>query len=160
MTDVFTSVHHPDGMPAAVAYGRALVGPLGFCTLPVMIAATTAALQEASVWPFLMWGLPVALLVATLWTRFRLGTTPAEIHIRPREAAVRSVHDCLAAAPLDWQRIHQVRKKHTALIVTMGLDAYRLVYADWPDHPALLDALRAARTASTPDRAQRGAAHA
>lgn len=149
MTDVFTSVHHPGDGPPALVYGRALVGPLAFCMLPVMIVATTAALEQMAVWPLLTWGVPAALLVATLWTRFRLGATPAEIRVRPHQLAVRSVHACLTGASPDWQRIHEVRRSATALIVTAGFDTYRLLYTDWPDHVALLDALRAASTADT-----------
>lgn len=148
MTDVFTSVHHPGDAPATLVYGRALVGPLGFCMLPVMIGAATAALQETSVLPFMVWGLPAALFVATVWTRFLLGTTPAEIHVRSHQAAVQSVHDCLRDAPLHWQWLHDARREHAALVVTMGFDTYRLRYDEWPDHAALLDALRAARRAS------------
>ena len=149
MADVFTSVHHPGDTPAALVYGRAIAGPLGFCTVPVMIGAATAALQQQPVFPFLAWGLPAALLIATLWTRFQLGTTPAALHVRSHEAAVQSVHDCLGASDdLDWQWIHEIRQGSEALIVTIGFETYRLPYRDWPDHPALLDALRAARTAS------------
>ncbi len=152
MTDVFASVHHPGDMPAALVYGRALVGPIGFCALPLMVGATAAALQQTNVLPFLTWGFPAALLVASLWTRFRLGAAPAEVRVRPHRIAVRSVHDCVRAAPPEWQRIHQVRQDTSALGVTAGFDTYRFVHADWPDYPALLDALRAARRAAAPER--------
>lgn len=147
MTDVFTSVHHPGDAPAALVYGRALVGPLAFCALPLMIGAAVAALQQARVLPFLTWGLPAALAAATLWTRFHLGAVPAEVRIRPHQLAVRSVRDCLHATPPHWQRIHQVRQRTEGLVVTAGFDTYRFTYGDWPDHAALLDALHAARTA-------------
>lgn len=148
MTEAFRSAHHPGATPAALVYGRALLGPLAFGAVPLMLAATAAALQQTSVLPFLVWGLPAALVLATLWTRFRLGAIPAEVRVRPHQIAVRSVHDCLRATAPHWQRIHGIRHNTTALIVTAGFDTYRFPYADWPDPTALLDALRAARTAA------------
>ncbi len=147
---VFKSIHHPGDTPAALVYGQALVAPLGFFTLPVMIAATAAALQHRPLLPFLAWGLPAALLAATVWTRFRLGATAAEVRVRNHQASVRSVHDCLGAAPDDhWQWIHEIRSGSDALIVTMGFETHRFHYDAWPEHRALLDALRSARAGST-----------
>lgn len=143
---VFESTHHPGNTPAPLVYGQALLAPLAFFTLPVMIAATAAALQQHLLLPYLTWGLPTALVAATLWTRFRLGATPAEVRVRDHQAAVRSVHDCLGAAPDDhWQWIHEIRSGADALIVTMGFETYRFRYDEWPEHRALLDALRSAR---------------
>lgn len=147
---VFESVHHPGDAPAALVYGRALATPLGFCTLPVMIATAAAALQQQPIWPFLAWGLPLALGVAAAWTRFRLGSTPAEVRIRDHQAAVRSVHDCVhghrqGTPALHWQWIHDIRNGPDALIVTMGFETHRFLYAAWPNHRALLGALQSAR---------------
>lgn len=162
---VFESIHHPGDTPAALVYGRALAAPLGFFTVPVMIAATAAALQQHLLLPFLTWGLPAALIAATLWTRFRLGATPAEVRVRDHQAAVRSVHDCLKTASDDhWQWIHEIRSGADALIVTMGFETYRFRYNVWPEHRALLDALRSARKGSSarsqPARSQPASPHA
>lgn len=143
---VFRSAHHPGDAPSALIYGRALVRPLGACMLPVMIGATTAVLEQLAVLPYLTWGAPAALLAAMAWTRFRLGTTVAEIHIRTGQAAVRSVHDCLwTRAALIWNPIHDIRKDADVLHVTIGWETYTLPYEEWPDHQALLDALQSAR---------------
>ncbi|NBB75348.1 MAG: hypothetical protein GVY35_17020 [Bacteroidetes bacterium] len=147
--DVFKSTHHPGDASATLIYGRALMAPLAFFTLPVMIAATAAALQQHRLLPFLTWGLPAALLAATVWTRFRLGATPAEVRVRDHQAAVRSVHDCLGPTPEEhWQWIHDIRRGSDALIVTMGFETHRFRYSTWPDHRALLKALRSARAGS------------
>lgn len=146
---VFRSTHHPGGAPSALIYGHALVRPLGACMIPVMIGITTAVLEQLSILPYLTWGVPAAMLTAIGWTRFRLGTTVAEVHVRTGQAAVRSVHDCLwSHAPLIWDPIHDLRKGSDALYLTVGWETYALPYAEWPDHQALLDELQSARHAT------------
>jgi hypothetical protein len=158
---VFKSIHHPGDTPTALVYGQALVVPLAFCTVPVMIAAAASALQQQPLFPFLTWGLPAALLAAMLWTRFQLGTTPAEVRVREREAAVRSVHDCLhSLRPVHWMWIHDIRAGADALVVTMGFETHRFRYDTWPDHRALLDALQTARTGASSRRSPSTPSHA
>ena len=148
----FKSVHHPDGTPAALVYGRALARPLLACALPVMIGALAVALQGRDALAFVVAGLPAALLVATAWTHFHLRRTPAEIRVRiaphkgPDEAAVRSVADCLGrlAAP-NWRPVLDLRLTKTAIQTSIGRTTYELSHAAWPDHDALLDALQQAR---------------
>lgn len=143
---VFTSRHHPEGAPSALVYGQALIRPLGACMIPVMLGATSAVLQQLPVLPYLTWGTPAALVAAIAWTRFHLGITPAELHIRTGQAAVRSVYDCLwSSSPLIWEEIHDIRQGSDALYLTLGWETHTLHYADWPDHRALLDALQSAR---------------
>ena len=147
---VFHSIHHPEETPSPLVYGRAVLTPLAFCLLPVMIGATAAALQHQLVWPFLAWGVPAALGAAVIWTRYQLGATPAEVCVRDHEAAVRSVHDCLGShrAP-HWEWIHEIRDGADALVVTMGFETYRFVHAAWPRHRDLQDALRDAQSAGS-----------
>lgn len=145
---VFQSIHHPGTTAAPIVYGRALASPLAFCMVPVMIAATAAALQQHPILPMLTWGVPLALGAATTWTRFRMGATPAEVCVRNHEAAIRSVHDCLrnTDAP-HWQWIHEIRAGPDAIIVSMGFETHRFSYSVWPEHRALLGALKAAHDA-------------
>jgi hypothetical protein len=145
---VFRSVHHPGDKPQALVYGRALGAPLIFCFLPVMISATAVALQQQPIAPFLTWGAPAAFGAAVIWTRYQLSATPAEIHVRDHEAAVRSVHDCLdASRSLHWEWIHEIRVGPDALIVTMGFETYRFPHGVWPNSQSLRDALRSAQSA-------------
>lgn len=143
----FTSTRHPQGAPAALVYGRAIAVPLGACMLPVMLGALAAALQSVSLTPFLLWGAPAALLVASLWTRFHLMRTPAEILVRPDAAAVRSIYDCAHRRGTVWKRVFDLRTTRRSLEVAIGRDAYELAHAEWPEHEALLEALREARYA-------------
>jgi hypothetical protein len=146
--DVFRSIHHPGATPAPLVYGRAVLAPLAFCLLPVMIGATAAALQHQLVLPFLTWGVPTAFGAAVVWTRYQLGATSAEVRVRNHEAAVRSVHDCLSGYPAQhWEWIHEIRDGSDALVVTMGFETYRFVHTAWPTHRALRDALRDAQSA-------------
>lgn len=151
MTDiaVFTSAAHPEGQPWALVYAGALIKPLGACMLPVMIVTLVAVLEQQPVLPYLMWGFPGALALASLWTRFRLSRTPAEVHVRAGQAAVRSVHECLQTdPPLIWQRILEIRDGSSALFVTLGLDTYTFRHDEWPQHPELMKALKRARHAN------------
>jgi hypothetical protein len=142
----FRSRHHPAGRPAAVVYGRALVRPLGACLTPIMIAATATALEGGSVFPLAAWGAPAALAVAWLWSRFRLAQAPAALHLRGGQAALQSVLDALHDRPLDWQPLLDVRITGDKTNLALGWDTVTLRRADWPEHDALQDALRAGET--------------
>ena len=147
---VFQSAHHPGDAPASLVYARWLPRPVAACVLPVMIAALALALQGDPVLNLMIWGLPAGLGLATAWARFQLGKTLAEVHVRGEQAAVRSVQECLGQpAPLAWDRIYEIRKTAGELVVTFGWDTHHLPYADWPDHHALTEALRAARHEAT-----------
>jgi len=158
--NVFRSIHHPGDTPAPLVYGRALLAPLVFCFLPVMIAATAAALQHQLIGPFLTWGTPAAFGAAVLWTRYQLSATPAEVHVRDHEAAVRSVQGCLTAnQPLHWEWIHEIRESSDGLIVTMGFETYRFTHATWSDIRSLRDALRSAQSAGSATASHDPASH-
>lgn len=143
----FRSIHHPEGAPAALVYGRALARPLLFCATPVMLGALAAALQGGPVLRFLWIGLPAALLAATAWTHFRLGRTLAEIHVREDAAALRTVAACLwSDAPPAWQPVHDLRVTDSLIQTSIGHQAYELPRAEWPNHEVLLQALKQARS--------------
>lgn len=146
----FKSIHHPGDAPAALVYARWLPRPVAACVVPVMIAAMTLALQGDPVLAVMIWGLPASLGLATVWARFQMSKTLAEVHVRAEQAAVRSVQECLGQpAPLAWDHIFEIRKTAGELVVTVGWDTHYLPYAEWPDHHALTEALRAARRTAT-----------
>ncbi len=157
----FQSNHHPGATPAALVYGRALGVPLSACVIPLMLIALAAVLQEqpAPALGLLVYGLPAALLVATAWTHFHLRRTPAAIRVehpaptdRLGRAVVLSVADCLQDRLLPARLVVDLRRTRTTTQVSIGLDTYELPDAEWPEHDALLGALRAARhPGSLPD---------
>lgn len=143
----FISEDHPQGLPTTLVVGRALAAPLGTCAVPVMLVTLAAALQERELMPFLLWGMPAALLVASLWTRFHLMRTPAEVLVRTDAAAVRSIYDCAQRRGAQWKRVFDLRTTRHSLEVAIGRDAYELAHKQWPEHEALLAALKEARYA-------------
>jgi hypothetical protein len=142
---IFRSVDHPGTTPPAFVYGRALVRPIGVCMLPVMIGALVAALQGYPALSYLLVGFPGAIAVATLWTHYRLRTTLAEVRVRPDAAALRTIRECARDEPPVWQRVLDLRTTRSTLEATIGRGTYTIRTARWPEHDALLEALRHAR---------------
>lgn len=143
--DVFRSVHHPGNDPLPFVYAQALVRPIGFCMLPVMIITTVEMLRTNPVLPYLIWGAPAALIIASVWTRFQLGYTIAEVRVRSGRAALRSVHDYLRGIPPEWKFIHNVRKDSFGVVVSVGWTTHTLRNDSWPEHRALHDSLQQAQ---------------
>ena len=143
----FVSAQHPQGAPAALVYGRALASPLAACVVPIMLLTLAAALQGRFLTLYLYGGLPAALLLAVAWTRLRLARTPAEVRVRSDAAALRTVYDCARGRPPRWKRVFDLRQAPASVEVAIGRDTYELRHTDWPEHEALLAALRRARYA-------------
>lgn len=141
----YRSRWHPEGASWALVYGQALVRPLGACMLPVMIAATTVALQAGVVLPFLTYGFPAALALAMAWAHQRLAARVAVVRVRGAHVALASVTDVLTDAPPTWRPLLDLRANPQALLVTAGYATTTLDRAAWPDADALQDALEAAR---------------
>lgn len=111
-----------------------------------MLGALAAVLQGRAALEFLWIGLPAALLIATLWTHFHLRRTLAEIRVREGAAALRTVAECLwSSSPPAWQPVHDLRTTGTVIQTSIGHQAYELPHAEWPDHEALLSALKQVR---------------
>jgi len=112
------------------------------CTLPLMIGATTSALLGQSVWAYLVWGLPAALLLATIWTHFSMARTLAEVALRPGQAAFRSVYDVLLDRPRAWAPIFNVRTTSWDTELSVGRTTYTLQPKRWPEYDKLQSAAR------------------
>jgi hypothetical protein len=138
----FESIHHPGDVPGPLIYARRLAGPLGACTVPIMIGATVAALQGQSVWAFTVWGLPIALTLASAWTRFTLSATPAELHLRSGQCAVRSVLDVLRDRPSDWHVLYGVEESATEVKLLLGWRTQICRRRAWPRFEELRDVSR------------------
>lgn len=143
----FTSTTHPGDASWQRVYGRAFVRPFTVCILPIMIGALLTVLQGYPALLYLVVGFPLAVLVAAIWTLFRMQATVAEIHVRPGAAAIRSIWDCVHNHALRWVPIFEIRASEYNLTVALGDSTYELDRASWPDAEAVLASLQQARHA-------------
>lgn len=139
---VFKSTNHPGDTPPGIVYTRFLARPLGVCTVPLMIGATTSALLGEPIWAYLVWGLPAAIGLATVWAHFSMARTLAEVAIQPGQAAFRSVYDVLRGNPRDWEPIYNVQSTSWNLELSVGRTTYELKPKQWPNYETLTDAAR------------------
>jgi len=139
VASVFKSVEHPEGRPTAVVYSHRLARPLAACVIPVMIGAAAAVLQGEPAWGYLVWGLPCALVAASLWTQFMMVRTPAEVHLQPGQAAVQSIHDVLYERPLIWHALHYVRTGRGYVELSVGWQTYVCRPRKWRHFNKLCD---------------------
>lgn len=142
MSTTFKSIHHPGDTPWGIVYTRFLARPLAVCTIPLMIGATTSALLDQPVWGYLVWGLPAALALATIWTHFTMARTIAEVGFRSGQAAFRSVYDVLRGQPPEWKPLFNVRTTSWHIEISVGRTTYMLQLEQWPNYDALRDAAR------------------
>lgn len=149
-TYIFTSTAHPGTAAWQRVYAGAVIRPLAVCVLPVMIAGLVAVLQGYPALAYLTIGFPAALSTAVAWTFFRMHATVAEVHVRPGEAAVRTVWECLHARPLRWLPIYELRAGESILTLALGDSTYELDRKAWPEANTLLDALKTARSIGSP----------
>lgn len=154
MTARFESIHHPGDAPGSLIYARRLAGPLGTCTIPVMIGATVAALQGQSVLMYTVWGLPLALATASAWTRFTLSMTPAEIHLRGGQCAVLSVWDVLRSCPPDWNVLYGVEESASELKLLLGWSTRVCRRREWPRFEDLRDESQRMTQPTSPERSR------
>lgn len=104
---------------------------------PLMIGATAAALQGHPVLGYLIWGFPSAIIIASLWTHFRLSSTPAELHLRSGKVATRSIQDVLLDRPVQWHPLHNVRVSTEYTEVSVGWATQVCRRAEWPEYDKL-----------------------
>jgi hypothetical protein len=109
-----------------------------------MIGATAAALQGHPVWAYLVWGLPAALIIASIWTQFALSTTPAEVHLQPGQCAVRSILDVLRDVPPNFHPLYNVRVTPWQTELALGWNTEVCARSDWPEYSELRKAAQQA----------------
>ncbi len=109
-----------------------------------MLGAAAAALQGQPVWGYLIWGLPSALVGATLWTQFRLMRTPVELHLRSGQAAIQSLHEVMHGQSPTWHALHHVRAGRWDVELSVGWRTYSFRPAEWPQYDQLRDAAQKA----------------
>jgi hypothetical protein len=144
----YRSNQHPGQIPRRWAFALALIRPLTMCMLPLMIAALISVLQGFPVLQYLTIGFPLAIVIASLWTIFRMQASVAEIHVRPGSAAVVTVWRAVDAAPvLSWKPIYEIRTHAKEFSFGLGDASYELDRSDRPDADSLIHTLRQARNA-------------
>lgn len=109
-----------------------------------MIGATAAALQGQPIWGYLVWGFPTALVIASLWTHFRLSSTAAELHLRSSQIAIQSVQDVLLDRSPTWHPLHNVRVGPEYTEVSVGWSTQICRRQDWPEYERLRNAAQEA----------------
>lgn len=145
---VFQSIHHPRGMSRVMLYAQWLVRPLAVCMLPIMILTLVEVLQGGDVLPYLYVGFPAAIILASLWTGFRMRSAPAEIVVSGPFAEVRTVLEVLSGtASRPWRIVLEVRKSADHIQLALGESVYDFAVSEWPDSGALLRGLQGARSA-------------
>ncbi len=113
---------------------------------PVMIAGVILVLQEHDPLPFLFWSSPLALLIAAIWTWYRVRSRIVEFVVTRNGAAALSVVESLRATfEPRVQRVFDVRVHEDAVQVTVGRATYMLASAEWPAMEELALALRQAK---------------
>lgn len=141
---VFKSQYHPENLSKGLVYTKSLIKPIGACVAPLMIGATAAALKGQPVWGYLVWGFPSALLLATLWTHFRLSTTPAELYLRAGKVAVRSVQDVMLDRAPSWNPLYNVRVSSGQTEISVGWNTRICRRSEWPQYQQLREAAQKA----------------
>ncbi len=142
MPTVFESVYHPGKSSWGLVYTRFLARPLGVCTVPLMIGATTSALLGEPIWGYLVWGLPSAVALATMWTHFTISRTIAEVALRPGQAAFRSIYEVLRDKSRSWNPVFSVRVTTWHIELSVGRTTHMLKPDDWPDYNRLKEVAR------------------
>lgn len=147
----YRSIHHPGHTSRLLLYGQWLVRPLAMCSLPIMILTLVDVLQGRSILPYLFFGFPAALALASAWTGFRMRSAAAEIAIDGPYAEVRTVLDVLSRRPPNpWRMVLDVRKSEDHFQVAIGESVFELPDSDWPEVGQLVRALQTARGAPLP----------
>lgn len=144
----FASVHHPGEASAAAVWARALGPKIAVVALAVLTLAAGRALLHLPIAATLGWGGLVGGLAAAYLTRLHLERRPVEVRVAGPFAAVRTALDVLSGRPETLTPLLDVRRGAPVTTVTLGDDVWELDDADWPDLPALLAALSAARRAA------------
>ena len=141
----FRSNEHPRVASKASVAAAALAKPIGFCMLPVMIGALVTMLQGFYALGFLLYGFPIASVVALGWTWIRVRSQIVEIHFDRDLVGVRSLMDAaLPASPLILKRLIDVDADQRPAWITLGLDHYQLHPSLWPEWNMIQHALHSA----------------
>jgi hypothetical protein len=128
----FASHQHPGDAPATLVFARAVIVPLGFTMLMVMIVATAGVLLGIDPIGWVIVAAPLAVAGAAAFTAFWMRRTPAELLLLGDRAAVRSVWEVSTGAPGVAGRLLPPKKLQGGIDVGIGEDVLTLTPAEWP----------------------------
>lgn len=108
-----------------------------------MIVCLVAALRNASLLVYLVWGFPAATVAAFLWTAFSLRRTLAEIRVAVGAVTILSVRDVAVRRrrPHEVLPLFDVRNYGRWLVVAAGDADYIFHDSEWPQFGELKVAL-------------------
>lgn len=141
----FVSERHPGSRSYAVVFGRHSVNAIAVAFLPLMVASLIAALQYEPILGFLLWGFPVALVGALLWTAFSLRRQVCQIDILGNTVRLSSIHDVARGADAArYVVLFDVRDYGSWLSIAAGDADYFALRDEWPNYRKLREALNGA----------------
>ncbi|HET6567779.1 MAG TPA: hypothetical protein VFG50_07435 [Rhodothermales bacterium] len=141
----FTSTAHPTDQPLAVVFGQAVLGPLAWILLPIMLLSLVTALERASIWGFVVLCFPLGLAAATALTMYKLQGQKAVLYVAGPVAAVGTVWDVARNIGPRWHPVLDVRVAQDAVFATLSDTTHEFNRSDWADFPDLLASLVHAR---------------
>gem|GEM_PF-2986193 len=138
----FVSSRHPGELAYGVVFARSSVRTIAVAFLPLMVASLVAALRYEPILGFLLWGFPVALVGALLWTAFSLRRQICQIDIVGNMARLGSVHDvALRVERRQFVIVFDARNYGTWMSIAAGDADYIALRDEWPEYNKLHDAL-------------------
>lgn len=139
---VFESVDNPGNVPPGYVYVQSVATPMLWCTLPLMIAASTAVLMGRDPLSFVLWGFPLATGAAVAWTIFRLTRRVAKIRIADGHVMVYSIWDQTHNTQPHMGPLLHAERTRFGLRMSVGDTVYTFRKRDWPEFDRLLESLR------------------
>lgn len=145
----FESVHHPGDRPASHLYVQALGTRVLAFMLPLMIGSATAILLGRDPLVVAIWGTPVAVGAAAMWTGFHLARTPARLDLRGDRVAIHSIWDVASGRRPALRPLLGTERTPEGLRVSAGWTVHHLRSRDWPRFDRLRRALDLSRSPSS-----------
>lgn len=143
--EAFRSTAHPAEQPLALVLGQAILGPLSWILLPIMVLAVVAALERANVGAYVFVGLPLAVVAATGLAVYRLQGQSAVLYVAGSLAAVCTVWDVLKGNDPRWAPVLDVRVAEDTVFATLNDSTHEFNRSDWAEYPNLVASLVYAR---------------
>ncbi len=125
-------------------FARAYTRPLPAVLLPLMIVSLAVALQDGNVTPFLTLYFPLAFAGCAAWALFWLYRRTVEVRLDGQGVCLRTAWEVATDQPCRWHAVYGVRYGVPWIAFAWGHTAVELNETEWPEAPALLQALRTA----------------
>ena len=153
---VFKHTEHPGDRAAGWVFSEWLIRPLSLVFLPIMLFSLSGALQGYRILPYLTYGAPAGVVLAWLWTSFRLGSQVAELRILGDRVQVRTLWELLRNVEPDTPLpIWDLRREDHSFTFTTGHRTYHFDDHEWTDGETVFEALIEARRTVQPERSSK-----